>query len=176
MTGFQSAFAQQKPIYLRSGDPIELPEHHRYVNLREYLLTYTVAVNTAKALDLIGTKRDQVKVRSISEFPYNCVGMVLGNRRAWIDLDGIETCLEKDGYRRVSQDELLAGDVVLYRNQDEITHIGVVIFVERQDVIDIRVLSKWGFAGEIIHHLHDVPNDYGLASQFWSERVAHEVT
>lgn len=176
MSILPNVYPQQRPIYLRSGDPLKLPEHSKYVNLREYILGHTVATNTEKALEHLGTLRISVRIRSISEYPYNCVGMVLGNRRAWIDLDTdeIESSLTKDGYRRISSEELSVGDVVVYANQDEFTHIGVVIFVGRRDLTDVRVLSKWGFAGEMIHHLHVVPKDYGLASQFWTERVVHE--
>lgn len=175
MSILPSSYPQQVPVYLRSGDPIALPEHFQYVNMREYLRKQTVAGNTERALELLGTKKDSVKVRSISEYPYNCVGMVLGNRRAWIDLvtEEIETSLKLDGYAKTSQDKLSVGDVVLYKNEDEFTHIGVVISVDIRDVVDIWVLSKWGFAGEMIHHLHDVPSEYGLASQFWSERVPY---
>lgn len=176
MTVLPSAYLEQKPIYLRSGDPIELPEHTRYVSLREYLLDHTVISFTKKALELLGAKKHSVRVRSTSEFPYNCVGMVLGNRRAWIDMDteNIESSLTKDGYKRVSQHLLTVGDIVLYEQENEFTHIGMVIFVDNQDVKNTSVLSKWDFAGEFVHHLHDVPSDYGVASQFWSERVAHD--
>ncbi len=176
MSILPSAYPEQKPIYLRSGDPVELPEHTQYVNLREYLLIQTVATNTEAALQLLGAKKHNVRVRSISEYPYNCVGMVLGNRRAWIDLDSeeIENSLIQDGYTKTSQKDLSVGDVVLYENKNEYTHIGMVICVGSEDITNVWLLSKWGFAGEFIHHLHDVPGDYGVASQFWSERVAHD--
>ncbi len=175
MSVLPSAYPEQKPIYLRSGDPIELPEHIQYVNLREYLLENTVANETESALRLLGAKKNSVQVRSISEYPYNCVGMVFGNRRAWIDLDSeeIETHLTNDGYRKISKEELSVGDVVLYKHGEEYTHIGVVICVDRQNVNNIWILSKWGFAGEMIHHVLDVPSGYGLVSQYWSERVKY---
>ncbi len=174
MSVLPSVYPEQKPIYLRSGDPIELPEHSNYVNLREFLRHKTVAIHTQEALQLVGVRNRDIRVRSISEFPYNCVGMVLGNRRAWIDLDSeeIESSLSKDGYRRISQDAVEVGDVVLYENQDGFSHIGTIIYVKHEGIADIRVLSKWGFAGEIIHHLLDVPTAYGLASQYWTERVS----
>ena len=176
MSILPSAYPEQMPIYLRSGDPVELPEHTQYVNLREYLLIQTVATNTEVALQLLGAKKHNVRVRSISEYPYNCVGMVLGNRRAWIDLDSeaIENSLIQDGFRKISQEDLTVGDVVLYENENEYTHIGMVICVGGEDITNVWLLSKWGFAGEFIHHLHDVLSDYGVASQFWSERVAHD--
>lgn len=175
MTVLPSAYPEQKPIFLRSGDPVSLPEHTRYVDLREYLVAHTVAENTRIACEALGSNSRDVKVRSVSEYPYNCVGMVLGNRRAWIDLDTeeIETYMINDGYRKISKDELSVGDVVLYRQGEEFTHIGVVIFVDRQNVNNIWILSKWGFAGEMIHHVLDVPKAYGRVSLYWTERVQH---
>ncbi len=91
-----------------------------------------------------------------------------------MDSEKIQNSLTKDGYKRISQKLLTAGDVVLYELANEFTHIGMVLFVDSQNDSNIWILSKWGFAGEFIHHLHDVPGDYGVASQFWSERVAHD--
>lgn len=178
MSVLPSAYPEQKPIFLRSGDPVKLPEHFQYVNLREYLLGNTVASETESALRLLGSKRNRVQVRSISEHPYNCVGMVLANRRTWINLesDEIEYLLTKDGFRKILPRDLSVGDVVLYRQDNEFTHIGMVICVDNQNVNNIWILSKWGFAGEIIHHVLDVPSGYGLVSQYWSERVKHGTT
>ena len=176
MSILPSAYPEQLPIYLRSGDPIKLPEHHEYVDLREYLRRHTVATLTDRALEHMGAKKSNVLVRSISEYPYNCVGMVLGNRRVWIDMnnDEIEISLTKDGYRKILPGESSIGDVVLYKHENEFTHIGVVICVDRQNINNIWILSKWGFAGEMIHHVLDVPSEYGLVSQYWTERVAHD--
>jgi len=175
MTVLPSAYSEQKPIYLRSGDPIALPEHTKYVILREYLVAHTVAENTRIAREALGSKKSDVKIRSVSEYPYNCVGMVLGNRRAWIDLDSekIEAYLTKDGYRKISKEELSVGDVVLYKQGEEFTHIGVVIFVDRKNVNNVWIMSKWGFAGEMIHHVLDVPKGYGRVCLYWTERVKH---
>lgn len=173
MSVLPSAYPEQKPIYLRSGDPIELPEHTKYVGLREYLLVKTVAIHTKEALELVGVRKSHVRVRSISDHPYNCVGMVLGNRRVWIDMDSdeIENSLTKDGYRKLMQEPVSIGDVVLYKNRDGFSHIGVVLCVESQNVNNIWVLSKWGFAGEMIHRVLDVPKGYGSVSQYWTDRV-----
>lgn len=175
MTVLPSAYPEQKPIYLRSGDPIELPEHTGYVNLREYLVAHTVAENTKIAREALGARKSLVTVRSVSEHPYNCVGMVLANRRAWIDMDSneIEDILTKDGYEKVLPKDTTVGDVVLYERDNEFTHIGMVVCVDRENATNTWILSKWGFAGEMVHHLHDVPDAYGLATQFWSERVAN---
>lgn len=173
MSILPSAYPEQKPIYWRSGDPIELPEHTQYVNLREYLLEKTVATHTQEALELVGPRKDQVTIRSISEHPYNCVGMVLANRRVWIDMDSdaFDESLTKDGYKRISKEAVTIGDVVLYENQDGFSHVGVVLCVESQNVNNIWVLSKWGFAGEMIHRVLDVPTGYGRVSQYWTDRV-----
>ena len=170
------AYPEQKPVFLRSGDPISMPEHIKYVSLREYLLAKTVAAHTREAIELVGPNKSNVRVRSISDHPYNCVGMVLANRRAWIDLDSdeIEDLLAKDGFKKILPQELSVGDVVLYEHDNEFTHIGMVICVDSENVTNIWVMSKWGFAGEMIHHLHDVPGEYGLGRHFWSERVTDE--
>ena len=178
MSVLPSAYPEQKPIYLRSGEPIELPEHTKYVNLREYLVAHTVAENTKIAREALGARKSLVTVRSISEYPYNCVGMVLANRRAWIDLDSdeIENILTKDGFTKVLRKDLAVGDVVLYEQDNEFTHIGMVICIDKDNANNIWILSKWGFAGEMVHHLHDVPIEYGLGRHFWSERKPDETS
>lgn len=54
MTVLPLAYPEQLPIYLRSGDTIKLPEHTKYVNLREYLVAHTVAEYTRIALEAPG--------------------------------------------------------------------------------------------------------------------------
>ena len=37
-------------------------------------------------------------------------------------------------------------------------------------MFDITVLSQWGDDGEYIHKLTEVPNEYGKAEEFWTDR------
>lgn len=177
MTVLPSAYPEQKPVYLRCGDPVALPEHTKYVSLREYLLQKTVATSTQEALELVGTRKGHVNVRSISEHAYNCVGMVLANRRVWIDMDteAFDEVLARDGYRKILDGPVTSGDVALYENQDGFSHVGVVLCVESQQVNGIWILSKWGFAGEMIHRVLDVPKGYGRVSQYWTDRENHGI-
>ena len=81
-----------------------------------------------------------------------------------------------DGYRRLAGEvEVEFGDLVVYEDDDgEVTHVGIVIGKNvltpgsSRDVL--RVLSKWGGDGEYLHDLSDVPQVYGRAAAFWTDR------
>lgn len=108
---------------------------------------------------------------------YNCVGMVLAFRRTSIvETDALPKYLSEDGYRRLVDppEPPMRGDVVIYRDQGSITHVGIVLHVPPVDVsgrINPMILSKWGSAGEYIHKLMDVPKVYGAEVEYWTERV-----
>src|SRR5438552_4240440 len=57
----------------------------------------------------------EIIIRSVTAV-YNCVGMVFGVRRTWIDPDQIPMILEDDGYRHLPGlwDLARIGDVVIY--------------------------------------------------------------
>jgi hypothetical protein len=57
--------------------------------------------------------------------------------------------------------------------ENQVSHIGVIQTIKpnlAKATWDIDVLSQWGSDGEYIHSLNTVPNVYGVASEFWSER------
>ena len=165
---------EQRPTYTRAGSIIPLPEHHHYVQLIKYLKRHNVQNNTRAALANIGNRAVEVKVRSVSEHPYDCVGMIFSNRRAWIGTDNIYDILKNDGYYRISESQLSVGDIAVYSAHDECTHIGMITQVQVvKGIRDIRVLSKWGFAGEFEHNLHTVPRNLGVASEYWTERTPY---
>ena len=58
----------------------------------------------------------QIQLRSLSA-TYNCVGLVFASRRAFVDIDEAPGILADDGYRRVARDEVVIGDLVVYRKQ-----------------------------------------------------------
>ena len=174
MPALEWSIDEQKPLYLRSGDLIGLPSHSDFARVAAAITQDTVTRYTQLALDSLGAQKLEVSVRSVSAYPYDCAGMVFANRRALVTVDNIRTILRLDGYRRVQEEELAAGDIVLYENQDGPTHVGLVTLAKTAGVKDIRVLSKWGYAGEIEHHLHVVPQLMGVASEFWTERVPYE--
>jgi hypothetical protein len=51
------------------------------------------------------------------------------------------------------------GDVVVYRNDDQICHAGIVQ--------DGRIVSKWGGGHVWRHGLFEVPSSYGRGAQFF---------
>lgn len=114
-------------------------------------------------------------IRSITAI-YNCIGMIFGIRRTWIDPQHLETILPEDEYYKLSGvRDAEVGDIVLYRQEEstEITHIALIV---KKDVklspasFDVKVMSKWGWAGEYVHQIDDVPPQFGEPSEFWSER------
>ena len=113
-------------------------------------------------------------IRSLSTFQYNCVGMIFASRRAWIEIDQIYRILKEDGYREIGQDQVAAGDVVLYKDAaNEPTHVGLVIASERlpmSQIVNIKVLSKWGLEAEFIHFVEDVLEWLGKPSEYYTER------
>jgi len=126
------------------------------------------------AAEMFNHERGNAHLRSSTSL-YNCVGHVFASRRTWVEIDHLALILQRDGYKRVSeQKELWIGDVIVYENADhEMTHVGVV--VEKQPDVEhggykIYVLSKWGQNGEYFHQLDDVPPLLGKPATFWSER------
>jgi hypothetical protein len=94
------------PIYARSGWEIPQPD--------EYIPEKSIEELRIKANELMRQRRELV-LRSVSPHLYNCVGMVFASRRAVIEIDHIYQILREDGYRAIRYNEILAGDVVLYK-------------------------------------------------------------
>jgi len=87
---------------------------------------------------------------------YNCVGMVFANRRTFIEPEEIPMILQDDEYIEVRPDDLMPGDVVLYKDPktEDIKHVGLVLAAEMMfETKKIRVLSQFGRDGEYIHDL-----------------------
>ncbi|MEA5452055.1 hypothetical protein VB780_26005 [Leptolyngbya sp. CCNP1308] len=105
---------------------------------------------------------------------YNCVGMVFASRRTAIEPEHLQMIIEDDGYKRIRDEkDVKIGDIVLYRDRNEYTHIGIIVGIE-PDIKDCRfeftVLSQWGRDGEYVHSVEKVPEEYGNDWEFWTER------
>ena len=118
----------------------------------------------------------RLRFRSISN-TYNCVGLVVASRRAWVDPEHLLQVLREDGYRKLADVvETESGDIVIYQadNDDEPAHVAVV--VRKQPIVpgvsedNLIVLSKWGAFGEYEHESLHVPKVYGRPAQFWTHR------
>jgi hypothetical protein len=105
---------------------------------------------------------------------YNCMGMVFGCRRTFIDVKYLERILKEDNYRKL--DSIRAaeiGDVAVYKNDGEAVHVGIVIEIERNLENATRtlvILSQWGQDGEWIHPQDCVPALFGQISEVWTDR------
>ncbi len=156
--------SEKKPIYARSGWPIPI-ENPPMGDIR-------LMANRSKELS---NWFPTARIRSISVYPYNCVGMIFAARRAWIEIDHIYDILNQDGYHLINRQSVVEGDIVLYKYRAEPTHVGIIIASApvslTSTILNIQVLSKWGRDPEFIHFIEDVPSLIGQPSEFYSERV-----
>lgn len=87
---------------------------------------------------------------------YNCHGLTFASRRTWISkASEIAKLLQDDGYQPVELDHILPGDIVVYFQNGDAEHSGIII---QSGFVPI-VLSKWGPAHEVIHRVNDCPYD-----------------
>lgn len=127
---------------------------------------------TRKAHEEVSHAHPFVRLRSLSS-TYNCAGLVFANRRTFVEMDDVSLILKDDGYKKISRQLLMAGDIVLYKDESGgLTHVAVVVANEPGigDVLSITVLSQWGATGEYLHRLADVPDLLGTPQDFMSER------
>jgi len=141
--------------------------------------------------NLLRLERPQVALKAAAEihatlFPdailrslsatYNCIGLVVANRRTWVDPDHLIRILRDDGYRQLAGEaEAEIGDIVVYRDErGEVCHAGIVVsknfLVAGENRDALRILSQWGADGEYIHDLSRLPALLGVASEFWTDR------
>lgn len=125
------------------------------------------------AVELWQKERPNARLRSITAV-YNCTGLVFASRRTWVDTDHIAMILADDGYRRLAvESEAGIGDIVVYKKNLALTHVGIIIGFDDDLSVgsrEIKVLSKWGADGEYIHRIDDVPVLFGVPAEFWTDR------
>ena len=128
-------------------------------------------------LDLISTTHPDAQFRSSPTNYYNCMGLPFASRRTCIDTDQLALIFTDDGYRQLASTETpQVGDIVVYKwNSGSVGHIGVIVRIEIE--VDparlsrtIWVMSKWGYGGEYIHRINDVPEVHGTPTEFWTDR------
>ena len=85
---------------------------------------------------------------------YNCHGLTFASRRTWIwkPLE-IAKILKDDDYETVELKDAMPGDIVVYSQDGDPEHSGIVI---SRDPVP-TILSKWGAAHEVIHRVIDCP-------------------
>ena len=149
------------PLATRCGNPIKNEKRKERA---------PDALKAAKEIWL--NKFPNIKPRSLTQ-AYNCVGMVFGSRRTCIDPQYIKQILQEDEYHQVKIEQVQIGDIVLYKLGGEYVHIGIILSKNpniQKGMFDITILSQWGADGEYIHKLTEVPEQFGKAEEFWTDR------
>lgn len=122
--------------------------------------------------DLLVRRRHRNAIPRTDMSPlYNCHGLTFACHRTRVmDSQEVHRILQDDKWTEVTYGELLPGDIVVYFGDDgDANHSGIVM---QRDELSVPVIcSKWGFSGEFIHKLNDVPNLYGPVSKFYRCRL-----
>ncbi len=84
---------------------------------------------------------------------YNCHGLTFGSRRTKIPSSQVEKILDEDDYKEICLEEVLPGDVVVYRKDGDIEHSGVVV----AGFPEVWILGKWGQIHEVVHRIQECP-------------------
>ena len=103
---------------------------------------------------------------------YNCVGFVFGGGRTQIEPELVPDILAHDSFRQVSAP--LVGDVVVYKRNDEIVHVGIVWAIADGFQIatrTIKVRSKWGDYCDLVHEIDDIPDSWRGTMEFYRNTV-----
>jgi hypothetical protein len=102
------------------------------------------------------------------DLAYDCHGWVFGAAHYWILGGDVESILEDNGYRSVSDPKI--GDVAIYR-ASLILHSGLVRSVGADRLVLIE--SKWGWIGRFVHEPR-VGKEYGGDPTYYrSKRSGH---
>lgn len=107
-----------------------------------------------------GLKHPGAKPRTNPLPFYNCHGLVFASRRTRIwDPAVVAQILIEDGFEAIDRDSTLAGDVVIYcDDQGTIEHSAVLLEAPSRDNFYLPlVYGKWGFGKEWIHSLSNCP-------------------
>jgi hypothetical protein len=99
---------------------------------------------------------------------YNCHGWTFTGGQYLLDSRSVEQLLQDNGYQKVAKPEV--GDLIIYRDEETITHSGVVKALGNDGFVLIE--SKWGLQSRYLHE-PDVSN-YGSAYEYYrSPRPGH---
>jgi len=114
--------------------------------------------------DVFAKKHLSAKPRAQMTGRYNCHGLTFGSRRTRIysHLEVIKI-IHDDGYKMIDMQNVIEGDFILYCEEGEYIHSGIVITrPSQEDMWNPLVLSKWGSGREYIHRANDCPYKYDV--------------
>lgn len=92
---------------------------------------------------------------------YNCHGLTFTSRRGFLgEEQDVDLILGDDEYHNVELGAVCPGDIILYYEQNELQHSGIVVAVSQNERPRIPwIMSKWGTLGEYIHRYNYCPYD-----------------
>jgi hypothetical protein len=123
---------------------------------------------TKQEVDKFETKLNYLRKRTNPTSLYNCHGLTFASRRTWIDEKNFSEILNDDGYQEVPENETLPGDIILYFNNQEVSHSGIVVKEVTNDNRYPYIVSKLGSFGEYIHIANGIPvDDYGFTRKYY---------
>jgi hypothetical protein len=116
-------------------------------------------------MDQLRTNYPEAKIRCEPSPIYNCHGMTFAARRTGIfESAEITRILQEDGYTEVPKESVMAGDIIIYRDQSgDYEHSGIVVHVPTRSENLLRipvVCSKWGRGHEFVHQANYCPYNY----------------
>ncbi len=120
-----------------------------------------------QALVGMGIAEHDIRLHPASDMS-NCHGWVFTGGRYWLSPEDVEQVLNENGYQAVSDPR--AGDVVIYRQGNVISHTAVVH--SNLQAGSTLVEGKWGWMGVFVHRIDESP--YGKVHEFYrSTRHGH---
>jgi len=158
-------YHRQLSLDTREGNPIPNAQRIEMDPSRRKAVIRTINKQCPKA-----------RPRSITQV-YNCLGLAFASRRTCIDVDAISMVLREDDYCRVPRlKDTKPGDLVIYRDDPtgECKHIGMILgelpLLERSKKTEFWVISQFGWDGEWIHPIDQVPDDCKGTIEYWTDR------
>jgi len=165
-------FYSQNGDYLIGGEIQLATRKNRPIRNKRRFEQHPARLQAAKRIVL--DNHETARLRSLTGL-YNCMGMLFAARRTWIDPDELQMILEDDNYHKLNYNgEVKIGDIIVYKEGDDITHVGMVSEVKpelQNGNTVIYVLSQWGQDGEYFHRYDDVNPRLGVPFGYWTERV-----
>lgn len=109
-----------------------------------------------------------VKKRRDASTCFNCHGLTFGGRRTWISgSTEVARCLSDDRWHEVLPADSIPGDIVVYFDDaGDASHSGIIVDFNHMMNLPV-VCSKWGWAGEFIHLVSEVPKAYGHERKYY---------
>ncbi|MCG2577631.1 hypothetical protein LZ012_11570 [Dechloromonas sp. XY25] len=95
---------------------------------------------------------------------YNCHGLVFASRRTRIfSYTELTKILSDDNYIEIAMSQVLEGDIILYYENNEVVHSGIVVNPPcAANLWNPMVFSKWGSGREFVHRGNDCPYTFNV--------------